>query len=118
MIVFGMLMFFLKKIRGNLKLILIEYFKCWEDVFVLQNIYKYFFIEIEDIVMLCYVVNLYLKLEEINGEFVFNMLGIKFKKNLLLDWEKKLLIMEDKYVGYFVVLVELLRIFVYCYLIV
>lgn len=88
MIVFGMLMFFLKKIKGNLKLILIKYFKSWEDVFVFQNIYKYIFIEIEDIVMLCYVVNLYLKLEEINGEFVFNMLGIKFKKDLLLDWEK------------------------------
>lgn len=116
MTVLGMSMSLLKKTKGNPKSTLTKYLKSWEDVSVLQDTYKYIFTETEDTVMLCHVVNLYLKLEEINGELVLNTLGTKFKKDLPSDWKKQISTMEDKYVGHLAVLAESLRIFVHRYL--
>lgn len=73
MIVFGMLMFFLKKINGDLIFLLIEYFEGWKDIVVFFKGYKCFLLELEDLVKLCYVVNFYLKLEELNGECIFDI---------------------------------------------
>lgn len=73
MIVFGMLMFFLKKINGDLMLLLIEYFENWKNIVVFFKGYKCFLLELEDLVKLCYVVNFYVKLEELNGECIFDI---------------------------------------------
>lgn len=113
MIVFGMLLFFLKKIKGEFSLLLIEYFENWKDIVVFLKGYRCFILKIEDMIKLCYIVNLYVKLEEMNGEFVFDFFELKYRENLFSEVEEKFKIIERSYVCYFEVLVEVLKIFIY-----
>lgn len=113
MIVFGMVLFFLKKIKGEFSLLLIEYFDNWKDIIVFLKGYRCFILEIEDVIKLCYIVNLYVKLEEMNGGFVFDFLELKYRENIFCEVEEKFKIMERSYVCYFEVLVEVLKIFIY-----
>lgn len=116
MTVLGMSMSLLKKTKGNPKLTLTKYLESWEDVSVLQNTYKNILPETDNTVRLCHVVNLYVKLEELNGEFVLDNIGTKFKKDLPSNFRKQISTLVDKYVGHLAALAESLKIFVHRYL--
>lgn len=116
MSVLGMAMSLIKKTNGNPKLTLTKYLESWEEVSVLQNTYKTLLSETGNTVRLCHVVNLYIKLEELNGEFVLDTIASKYKKDLPSDWEKQFSTLDDKYVGHLAVLAESLKIFVHRYL--
>lgn len=45
MIVFGMLLFFLKKMIGDFSLLLIEYFEGWKNIVIFLVGYKCFLLE-------------------------------------------------------------------------
>lgn len=85
MIVFGMFLFFLKKRKGEFDMLFIEYFDNWKDIVVFLKGFKCFLLELEEEIKLCYVVNLYIKFEELNGEFVFDLMEKKYRVNLFFE---------------------------------
>lgn len=113
MIVIGMLLFILNKIKGDLSLLLIEYFEGWKDKVVFLKVYKYFLLEFVDLIKLCYIVNLYVKFEELSGEIMYGIFGLKYRLELF-DVEKEYLkIIGEEFLGYFEVLVEVLKVLIY-----
>lgn len=113
MLVFGMLLFFLNKINGEFSMLFIEYFEDWKDIVIFLKGYRCFLLELEDEIKLCYVVNLYIKLEELNGEFVFYFLDKKYRENLFCEGEEKFKVVGKSCLGYLEVLVEVFKIFIY-----
>lgn len=64
-------------------------------------------------VKLCYVVNMYVKFEELNGELILDIFDLKYKDDLFFEGKGKFEIVGGSYVGYFEVLVEVLKVFIY-----
>lgn len=113
MIVFGMLLFFLNKRKGEFNMLFIDYFENWKDIVVFLKGFKYFLLELEKEIKLCYVVNFYIKFEELNGDFVIDFMEKKYRVNLFFEGEEKFKKIGKICLGYFEVLLEVLKIFIY-----
>lgn len=118
MLVFGILLFFFKKKKEEFDMLFIEYFEYWKDIVVFFKGFE-FYIMFNNLLILvyeiklCYVVNLYSKLEELDGEYVFDFLDKKYRENLFCEWLEKFKVIGNLFLGYFKVLVEVLKIFSY-----
>lgn len=113
MTVLGMSLSLLKKTKGEPSLSLIEYLENWKDIAVFPKGYRRLIPKTEDTIKLCHIVNLYVKLEEMNGESVHDSLELKYRENLPSEVEEKLKTTERSYVCHLEVLVEALKIFIH-----
>lgn len=113
MTVLGMSLSLLKKTKGEPSLSLIEYLENWKDIAVFPKGYRRLIPKTEDTIKLCHIVNLYVKLEEMNGESVLDSLELKYRENLPREVEEKLKTTERSYVCHLEVLVEALKIFIH-----
>lgn len=113
MTVLGMALSLLKKTKGEPSLSLIEYLDNWKDITVFPKGYRRLIPETEDAIKLCHIVNLYVKLEEMNGGSVRDSLELKYRENIPREVEEKLKTTERSYVCHLEVLVEALKIFIH-----
>lgn len=113
MTVLGMSLSLLKKTKGEPSLSLTEYLDNWKDIAVFPKGYRRLLPEPEDAIKLCHVVNLYVKLEEINGESVLDSLELKYRENIPREGEEKIKTTEKSYVCHLEVLIEALKIFIH-----
>lgn len=113
MTVLGMSMSLLKKTNGDPTLPLTEYLEGWKDIAVFPKGYKRLLPEPEDAVKLCHVVNLYVKLEELNGECILDTLDQKYREDLPPEGRGKLETIGGSYVLHLEVLEEALKVFIH-----
>lgn len=113
MTVIGMSMSLLKKTKGEPTLPLTEYLEGWKDIAVFPKGYKRLLPEPDDAVKLCHVVNLYVKLEELNGECILDTLDQKFRDDLPPVGRGKLEIIGESYVHHLEVLEEAMKVFIH-----
>lgn len=92
---------------------LTEYLDNWKDIAVFPKGYRRLLPEPEDAIKLCHVVNLYVKLEEINGESVLDSLELKYRENIPREGEERIKTTEKSYVCHLEVLIEALKIFIH-----
>lgn len=111
MTVLGMSLSLLKKTKGEHDLPLIEYLEGWKDLAVFPKHYKRLFPEPEDAVKLCHVVNLYMKLEELNGEIIHETLDFKYRDELPPEGKKLLQTIGKSHIGHLEMLAGSLKIF-------
>lgn len=113
MTVLGMSMSLLKKTNGDPTFPLTEYLEGWKDIAVFPKGYKRLLPEPEDSVKLCHVVNLYLKLEELNGECILDTLDQRYRDDLPPEGRGKLETIGGSYVHHLEVLEEAMKIFIH-----
>lgn len=113
MTVLGMALSLLKKTNGEPSLPLLEYIQVWKELAVFPISFKSLFPEPHDAVKLCHVVNLYVKLEELNGETIHETLDETYKDDLPPEGKEKLETTGESYVDHLVVLAASLKIFVH-----
>lgn len=113
MSVLGMSLSLLKKTNGEPDMPFTEYLEGWKDIAVFPKGYKSLLPEPEDDIKLCHVVNLYIKLEELNGESVLDSMDRKYRENLPPEGEKQLKKVKKDGLGHLEVLVEALKIFIH-----
>lgn len=113
MTVLGMSMSLLKKTNGDPTLPLTEYLEGWKDIAVFPKGYKRLLPEPEDAVKLCHVVNMYVKLEELNGECILDTLDQKYRDDLPPEGRGKLETIGGSYVLHLEVLEEALKVFIH-----
>lgn len=89
---------------------MIEYLDNWKDIAVFPKGYRRLIPETEDAIKLCHIVNLYVKLEEMNGGSVLDSLELKYRENIPREVEEKLKTTERSYVCHLEVLVEALKV--------
>ncbi|XP_055995963.1 uncharacterized protein LOC125646740 isoform X2 [Ostrea edulis] len=113
MTVLGMSLSLLKKTKGDPSLPLAGYLENWKDIALFHKGYKRLLPEPEDAVKLCHVVNLYIKLEELNGEIILDTLDLKYKDNIPPEGRGKLETIGDNYISHLEVLGETLKVFIH-----
>lgn len=113
MTVLGMSMSLLKKTNGDPTLPLTEYLEGWKNIAVFPKGYKRLLPEPEDSVKLCHVVNLYVKLEELNGECILDTLDQKYRDDLPPEGRGKLETIGGSYVHHLEVLEEAMKVFIH-----
>lgn len=113
MTVLGMSMSLLKKTNGDPTFPLTEYLEGWKDIAVFLKGYKRLLPEPEDSVKLCHVVNLYLKLEELNGECILDTLDQRYRDDLPPEGRGKLETIGGSYVHHLEVLEEAMKVFIH-----
>lgn len=113
MTVLGMSLSLLKKTTGDPSLPLTEYLEGWKNIAIFPVGYKRLLPEQEDVVKLCHVVNMYVKLEELNGESILDTLDLKYKDVLPPEGKGKLETVGGSYVGHLEVLAEALKVFIH-----
>lgn len=113
MTVLGMSLSLLKKTTGDPSLPLTEYLEGWKNIAIFPVGYKRLLPEQEDVVKLCHVVNMYVKLEELNGESILDTLDLKYKDDLPPEGKGKLETVGGSYVGHLEVLAEALKVFIH-----
>lgn len=113
MTILGMSMSLLKKTNGNPTLPLTEYLDGWKNIAVFPKGYKRLLPEPEDSVKLCHVVNLYVKLEELNGECILDTLDQKYRDDLPPEGRGKLETIGGSYVHHLEVLEEAMKVFIH-----
>jgi hypothetical protein len=113
MTVLGMSLSLLKKTKGDPSASLAGYLENWKDIALFHKGYKRLLPEPEDAVKLCHVVNLYVKLEELNGETILDTLDLKYKEDLPSEGKGKLETFGGSYIGHLEVLGETLKVFIH-----
>lgn len=113
MSVLGMSLSLLNKTNGEPSMSFTEYLDDWKDIAVFPKGYRRLLPEPEDEIKLCHVVNLYIKLEELNGESVLDSMDKKYRENLPREGEEKLKVAGRSCLGHLEVLVEALKIFIH-----
>lgn len=94
-------------------MLFIDYFEDWKDIVVFLKGFKCFLLELEEEIKLCYVVNFYIKFEELNGEFVYDLMDKKYRVNLFFEGKGIFKIIGKICLGYLEGLLEVLKIFIY-----
>lgn len=113
MTVLGMSLSLLKKKKGKPDTSFTEYLEDWKDIAVFPKGFKRLLPEPEEEIKLCHVVNLYIKLEELNGESVLDSMEKKYRVNLPLDGKETLKTTGKTCLGHLEGLLEALKIFIH-----
>lgn len=113
MTVLGMSMSLLKKRKGKPDTSFTKYLEDWKDIAVFPKGFKRLLPEPEEEIKLCHVVNLYIKLEELNGESVLNSMEKKYKVDLPNEAKRTLQMTGKTCLGHLEGLLEALKIFIH-----
>lgn len=113
MTVLGMSLSLLNKRKGEPNMPFTDYLENWKDIAVFPKGFKHLLPEPEKEIKLCHVVNLYIKLEELNGDSVIDSMEKKYRVNLPLEGEEKLKKTGKTCLGHLEVLLEALKIFIH-----
>lgn len=113
MSVVGMSLSLLKKTNGKPDMSFTKYLENWKDIAVFPKGYNRILPEPEDEIKLCHLVNLYIKLEELNGESVLDSMDTKYRESLPREGQEKLKETGESSLGHLEVLVEALKIFIH-----